>query len=457
MFTEDRVLAREVAGLGGTLAKRSQEQMKLAHLTDANNQNMQLSANQDARAQQQNTRQGDTHKSNMKNAMLERTLKATSIASDMAGSLAFIDDPAQFKQASDYLKKQPIIKFLDADGSGGLMDLLGDQEGLKSIAPMLRGYSQLYKEGQDAQEKALAANELSVKIAEMQRKQSNADREFGFKSSVKKREFSNEDREFGMKKDQFLYDAGQDAIGNRQKDQQIEIDRNKKGMNFRVDRNGDVQFSSGGSGANVDENGNVSATRSVNTSLQNDVIGGTETLALLDGIDETFNEESLTYAGKAGIEGARFLDKTPLRGLGVGKEELKANAKFESNVRQFFNAYRKEITGAAAAVQEMEELQRSIISMKDSPTEFKAKKQELRKKTQRMLRIKRKMLREGINVNGENFGKQFDNMWLGGVDDDPRVRMLEVKDDFLRRAKGDKAKAKAMAIQHLRQTEGYNI
>lgn len=75
-------------------------------------------------------------------------------------------------------------------------------------------------------------------------------------------------------------------------------------------------------------------------------------------------------------------------------------AEFRTRVDQLFNEYRKRITGAAAAVQELEVLQQSFISGKETLASFKAKLRVIQGSAQKTLNTKLDTAkRSGINVD----------------------------------------------------------
>ena len=120
---------------------------------------------------------------------------------------------------------------------------------------------------------------------------------------------------------------------------------------------------------------------------------------------------------------------------------------FIENVEQSFNAYRKEITGAQAALQEISLLRDSIMNRKMSPTEFEFSLYSYITKMKRSLRLKRMLLRDGIPF-GKEFNQRHNAMWESGTD----VPETEIDN------RGDELKAGGLSdqevIQQLR-SEGY--
>ena len=136
----------------------------------------------------------------------------------------------------------------------------------------------------------------------------------------------------------------------------------------------------------------------------------------------------LTYPGRVEAGFNAFVEK-----LGVPLEEadeamLKRHTAFTMQTNQLFNVYRKEITGAAAAVQELERLQKAFVNPNMSPSEFESAYGTYMKELKRSMRLRRKFLREGIDVSedGGAGGAAMDRAWVTGGDDDPDTRFKEL-------------------------------
>ena len=149
----------------------------------------------------------------------------------------------------------------------------------------------------------------------------------------------------------------------------------------------------------------------------------------LAGLDENGRMKDpsmLTYKGQAEDFITRQAEK-----LGIEPSELQRQATFKrtqfiTGVEQLFNAYRKEITGAAAAVQELDRLKKSFINMDMSPTQFEAAYAQYTEELQRSMRVRRKLLREGFDLRDEQGGDMMDRLFLSGGDDDPAARFSEL-------------------------------
>lgn len=148
-------------------------------------------------------------------------------------------------------------------------------------------------------------------------------------------------------------------------------------------------------------------------------------------IESQIKPEFLTFAGRGK---AFFSGLKSKAGVDLSKEEksfLQERTRFTQNINQFFNAYRKEITGAAASVQEMEGLKRSMFNEDLSPVEFEAAFDEFKNGVQRGRRLTRKLLREGVGGNLKNkqseVSKRFDQEFTGGGDDSALARIEELQ------------------------------
>jgi hypothetical protein len=156
--------------------------------------------------------------------------------------------------------------------------------------------------------------------------------------------------------------------------------------------------------------------------------------ARVNEISQKYGSGFLTIGGRLRHKGAQWLSY-----LGIGVSE--GDKKFADQRQQFvllvnreFNAYRKLITGAAASVKEIEFLKKAALDMSKDPLTFESSLKAYTDALKRGIRINRRFLREGINVQDgeivseEVFGELFDSAWSQGSDDDPDERMMELRD-----------------------------
>lgn len=158
--------------------------------------------------------------------------------------------------------------------------------------------------------------------------------------------------------------------------------------------------------------------------LTKSIANNENNLSRLDRIEKQFIPDFLTFGGRIGAKISSLKSKA---GLGIApqaKEFLGRRRKFTQNINQLFNAYRKEITGAAASVQELESLKKAMLSEDLSPIEFQAAYEEFRSELQRSNRLQRRLLREGIT---DKFGKSLDELFVAGEDDDIELRGAELR------------------------------
>lgn len=216
------------------------------------------------------------------------------------------------------------------------------------------------------------------------------------------------------------------------------------GMSVSFDEYGNPVVQVGGAGPAAP--GNMGLTKPNQNELQRDVIGGMGTLARLDEIANSYKSDYLTAQGAVKGWTGRMADK-----LGMASDDQKAfiqgQRKFTQQVDQEFNAYRKDITGAAAAMAELRDLKKAMINTDLSPAEFEAAYMAYRDSVARMLRIRQGILREGVPVGSREFNKRLDNTWVSGGDDD-----IEARGDELAASGMSEAQVKAQL-----RTEGYRF
>ena len=172
------------------------------------------------------------------------------------------------------------------------------------------------------------------------------------------------------------------------------------------------------------------------------VIADEEILQKAETLGNVYDPEFLTWQGQADGWWSRNKEKAGIDLSEAQKQRLKKKTKFRQAVNGLFNAYRKEITGAAAAMSELESLKKAMLNEDMSPSEFEAAYELFVDEGQRAIRLKRKFLREGIEI-----GDEFSDEFTGGSDDDWQARGAELEAQGLT----DEA-----IIQRLRQ-EGYSL
>lgn len=147
---------------------------------------------------------------------------------------------------------------------------------------------------------------------------------------------------------------------------------------------------------------------------QEKVTSAIDNLSRLKDIRSTFDPQFLTYVGK----GRQALLKTKER-AGVSldpteKQYLGQYRQFSEGVEQFFNQYKKDITGAAAAVAEISALKDSIINTDLSPTEFTSSYDRMVNEATRTINIQNSLLEKGLSPSSKDFQNQADQLFLSG-------------------------------------------
>jgi len=114
--------------------------------------------------------------------------------------------------------------------------------------------------------------------------------------------------------------------------------------------------------------------KSVQTAQQKKVSGGLVLLEDLNSIKNNWKPEYSSYAGKAKFEILDKKDKAfPGKTTALERQFLQGYGNWNANSLQYFNRYRKEITGVAAGEKEIGYLKSSIPSDSDSPAVYEAK------------------------------------------------------------------------------------
>lgn len=192
----------------------------------------------------------------------------------------------------------------------------------------------------------------------------------------------------------------------------------KSGMALDVGPNGEVSLRTGGA------TGDAAFGKSATNALESSILTDSDLIQRGARLMREYRPEFLTYQGQLDNWVTKQAEKLGRDPGEVRKETLKAKTRFTMSIEQLFNQYRKEITGAAAAVAELDRLKKSFINMDMGPSEFEAGMELFMEESARALRLKRRLLREG--VPGTELGKLLDDAFLAGQDDDPAARFGEI-------------------------------
>lgn len=191
---------------------------------------------------------------------------------------------------------------------------------------------------------------------------------------------------------------------------EIGMGRPPSGTSLEVGPDGTVRMSQG---VGVTPDGH----QKLGTAATNDIQKQMDDLTLqkqqVERIGQLYDPSFLTYWGKIKGGAASVLDKVGVAGP-QDRDFLTKQTQFNQNVEQVFNLYRKDITGAAAAVAELDRLKKAVINTDQSPTEFKAALGEFARALERGLAIKTQLLSEGIPLGSPAFSAEFEKRFLGG-------------------------------------------
>ena len=185
-------------------------------------------------------------------------------------------------------------------------------------------------------------------------------------------------------RDAFGYAVGSDESMAQM---QIEMAKTGKGQNISITLN---------------DKGNQPLSKSVKNTLQKGVLDAYDNLAKLDAITDNFDASYFTSVGVGKAAFGAMLDRT----FAVSSEDditgtVAFNAKrtvAAAQIDMLFNQYRKEITGAAAAVQELERLKKSYLNTERGPEATEAMLNELKRIGRQGYETKKRNLREGLAV-----------------------------------------------------------
>lgn len=206
-------------------------------------------------------------------------------------------------------------------------------------------------------------------------------------------------------------------------------------------------------------------TPSTATTIQKDVVNLSDQLNEVVDLESNVYKEALTMQGQLARAGYRLADWAKIPIGEKGKKHLQSTRVFIEKIEQIFNAYRKEITGAQAAMKEISMLRDSILNKKLTPAEFEASLKSYKDKIQRQLRLKRMILARGsvsgkTGVSQKELNERLNNLYMAGGDaDDVETDRYgdELLQQTMQRYEGiTEIDAQAIVINQLRK-EGYEI
>lgn len=225
-------------------------------------------------------------------------------------------------------------------------------------------------------------------------------------------------------------------------------DPNRQAYNDRI-----AKITQSSNGISIDAEGNVQiggpAKEMQSTNVKEAearVVGAGESLARLQTIKENYKPVFLTYGGRWNNLVSNIKSKAGFELTDEDRDLLRQRRRFTQGINTEFNAYRKMITGAAASVQELTSLKDAMISDDLSPDAFESAFDEYSSELSRSIRIRNKLLREGLQPGTKQFGSNLDNLFISGGDDT----------DF--EARGDELEEQGMPADKIVDTleqEGY--
>jgi hypothetical protein len=162
--------------------------------------------------------------------------------------------------------------------------------------------------------------------------------------------------------------------------------------------------------------GNQALEKSAKASLQKEEIDDQmmmQNLQILQGID---TDKYMTAAGRVKgwvLDNSEYFFKLDKDSAEFVDKRLLIN----QTANEIVNAYRKLITGAAAADKELKKIEATSISTELGPERFKAAIRRMVDKISRASRLRRRILGQGLDLNTEEGSKQYGTLLFGSKDD----------------------------------------
>ena len=145
--------------------------------------------------------------------------------------------------------------------------------------------------------------------------------------------------------------------------------------------------------------------KSNQTTAGKEIMGAEKIMETLDYMEGLYEPEFLTYLGKGKAFVAASFQKL---GIEISNEDLESfmvrKGSWEAANQQFFNAYRKEITGVAAGEKEIAFLEQSVPNINDAPAVYRAKVKLQKQLTQKIIDRNKKFLATGFKQELDDKG-----------------------------------------------------
>ncbi len=128
--------------------------------------------------------------------------------------------------------------------------------------------------------------------------------------------------------------------------------------------------------------------------LQKEVAELAENEIQINEVFANLNDDFLTIPTQAFVEGADLAERLGYKHSDKNKKLLTEFTDFKTPSKKLTFAYRKKITGVAGALRELNDIEKTMLSMKTGYTIFKAKLRQLRRLNQHTSRIYKRMILE---------------------------------------------------------------
>lgn len=167
--------------------------------------------------------------------------------------------------------------------------------------------------------------------------------------------------------------------------------------------------------------------------LEGDILSGQDALDQLNMIEATFEEDFYTIGGKSEAWLKNFFNKMDSSQVDAFTQRKGVHDQY---VLQYFNAYRKWVTGVASGEKEMAWIQRSIPSGNDSPMTFQSKLKSIKAYTEKAIARQKLALNKGLNIEPIGYNDKgmpiFDPAYKKFLNDNPYREPIQSRITYLK-------------------------
>lgn len=161
--------------------------------------------------------------------------------------------------------------------------------------------------------------------------------------------------------------------------------------------------------------GNIPLGKQAVKDTQKEIIKLQDQVQRIGTLRDRVDPDSLRWGPKFKAWVSSIADKAGIPITDGMANSIGENQRMKTNIMMEFNQYRKEITGAAAALAEIKLLEQSFINQNMAPAQFMTALDEIESRYTLALNLKIKLLQQGINPGTQEFEDMHDKLYMDAI------------------------------------------